>query len=101
MAPSQPSISKSSFHYSNNTFYAETSAQQRHRRATLPELKALFHPTGSNNPSTADIEKDPVGHWFEAQLIHYGLPSSKTKAVAKTRLLDAVNSGKLEVPKEI
>lgn len=32
---------------------------------------------------------------------HYGLAPSKNKAVAKTRLLDAVNAGKLEVPKDI
>lgn len=34
-------------------------------------------------------------------MIHYGLPPSKNKAVAKMRLLDALNAGKLVVPKEI
>ncbi|KAI6080125.1 hypothetical protein F4821DRAFT_266199 [Hypoxylon rubiginosum] len=39
--------------------------------------------------------------WFEAQLIHYGLPPSKTKAVARMRLYDAVNGNYLSVPSHI
>lgn len=34
-------------------------------------------------------------------MLHYGIPASKTKAVAKMRLFDAVQSGSLAVPKEI
>lgn len=42
-----------------------------------------------------------MGHWYEAQLLHYGLAPSKNKAVAKVRLLDAVRGGGLKVPREI
>ena len=79
----------------NDSFYAEASNGNRHRRATFPELFALFHPSGS---ATSATDKEPVGHWYEAQLVHYGLVPSKSKAVAKTRLLDAVNKGSLNVP---
>lgn len=44
---------------------------------------------------------DNVGHWYEAQLLHYGIPASKSKAVAKMRLFDAVQSGVLAVPRNI
>lgn len=45
--------------------------------------------------------KDQVGHWYEAQLIHYGLPPSKDKARAKMRLLEALNNSALNVPTSI
>jgi len=32
-----------------------------------------------------------VGHWYEAQLRHYGLPPTKDKNAAKVRLLGALN----------
>jgi len=89
-------ISKDGFYYAGDSLYVEASGHNRHRRATLPELRALFHPTVA-----ADTPKDPVGHWYEAQLLHYGLPPSKNKAVAKTRLLDALNKGNIVVPKHI
>src|SRR5947207_11307387 len=90
--------SKDGFYYSGDSLYVEASGHNRHRRATLPELHALFHVHPTN---AADVPKDPVGHWYEAQLLHYGLPPSKNKAVAKTRLLDAVNKGNLAVPAHI
>src|SRR5947207_13115724 len=91
-----PPVSKDGFYYAGDSLYVEVSGYNRHRRATLPELQALFHPSGISGSV-----KDHVGHWYEAQLLHYGLPPSKNKAVAKTRLLDAVNKGNLVVPKEI
>ena len=45
--------------------------------------------------------KDAFGHWYEAQLIHYGLPPSKDKARAKMRLLEALNASVLVVPPAI
>jgi hypothetical protein len=95
MALAQP-VSKDGFYYAGDSIYVEASGHNRHRRATLPELNALFHPK-----SAAESSKDPVGHWYEAQLLHYGLPPSKNKAVAKSRLLDAVNSGTLSIPTAI
>jgi hypothetical protein len=91
-----PPVSKDGFHFADNNLYAEASGHNRHRRATLLELQELFHPK-----SSPAAPKDKPGHWYEAQLIHYGLPPSKTKAVAKTRLLDAVNKGGLTIPKRI
>lgn len=74
----------------------ESSGNHLHRGATVPELEAHFQPHPANSRS-----HDNVGHWYEAQLIHYGLPPSRQKAVAKMRLFDAVQSGRLTVPGEI
>lgn len=81
------------FASANGDFYAESSGNNRHRRATVPELKEHFQSSGSG--------KDKPAHWYEAQLIHYGLPPSKTKSVAFKRLFDASNTGGLSVPAHI
>jgi hypothetical protein len=88
-----PPVSREGFTFINNEFFAETANQNRHRRATPAELKALFDTPGS--------DKDKPAHWFEAQLIHYSLPVSKTKSVAWKRLFDAVREDKLAVPPAI
>ncbi|KAI0137254.1 hypothetical protein BJ170DRAFT_689600 [Xylariales sp. AK1849] len=85
-------VVKENFAFANGDLFAEASGQNRHRRATPAELKDHFK---SGN------DKDRPAHWFEAQLIHYGLQPSKTKAVARMRLFDAVNAGKLSVPAHI
>lgn len=92
-----PPVEKDGFAYAGDTLYAEASSHNRHRRATLPELKELFQPTSG----TKSGAKDPAAHWYEAQLIHYGLPPSKTKSVAKVRLLDAFNKGGMAVPQHL
>jgi hypothetical protein len=84
-----PAVAKDGFAFVAGDFYAEASGHNRHRRATISALKDHFK-SGS--------DKDHPAHWFEAQLIHYGLQPSKTKSVARMRLFDAVNSGKLTVP---
>ncbi|PVH99868.1 hypothetical protein DM02DRAFT_413767 [Periconia macrospinosa] len=76
---------------------AEASNKTRHPRASVPELQAILRPTDA---ATHQPDKN-VSHWWEAQLLHYGLKPSKTKAVAKTRLLDALNSSALAVPAEV
>ncbi|KAI0861406.1 hypothetical protein F4860DRAFT_170188 [Xylaria cubensis] len=86
-----PAVSKDGFSFAGD-LYVEASGQNRHRRAAISELKDHFK-SGS--------DKDHPAHWFEAQLIHYGLQPSKTKSVARMRLFDAVNSGKLAVPSHI
>ncbi|KAJ4302563.1 hypothetical protein N0V88_002713 [Collariella sp. IMI 366227] len=83
---------KDAWSYSGD-FHVEASGNNRHRRATVPEIKSVFDGT--------DGAKDRPGHWYEAQLIHYGLPPSKTKGTAKMRLLDALNKGNLAVPSDI
>ncbi|KAI1745438.1 hypothetical protein F4680DRAFT_402175 [Xylaria scruposa] len=86
-----PAVSKDGFSFAGD-LYVEASGQNRHRRAAISELKQHFK-SGS--------DKDHPAHWFEAQLIHYGLQPSKTKSVARMRLFDAVNAGKLAVPSHI
>ncbi|KAI3340315.1 hypothetical protein F4824DRAFT_417556 [Ustulina deusta] len=86
-----PAVTKDGFSFAGD-LYAEASGHNRHRRAAVAELKEHFK-SGS--------DKDHPAHWFEAQLIHYGLQPSKTKSVARMRLFDAVNAGKLAVPSHI
>ncbi|KAI1281621.1 hypothetical protein F5Y07DRAFT_395468 [Xylaria sp. FL0933] len=86
-----PAVTRDGFSFAGDLF-AEASGHNRHRRAAVSELKEHFK-SGS--------DKDHPAHWFEAQLIHYGLQPSKTKSVARMRLFDAVNAGKLAVPSHI
>ena len=90
-------VANGKFSFSVDSFYVETSGHNLHRRATVPELQTLFQPAAAGAAAPAD----PVGHWYEAQLLHYGIAPSKNKAVAKMRLLDAVRGGGLAVPKNI
>lgn len=91
-------VTKDKYSFSVDSFYVETSGHNLHRRATVSELQALFDRSpAAGGPNTPD----PVGHWYEAQLLHYGLAPSKNKAVAKVRLLDALRAGSLNVPKDI
>ena len=90
-------VANGKFSFSVDSFYVETSGHNLHRRATVPELQTLFQPGAAGAAAPAD----PVGHWYEAQLLHYGIAPSKNKAVAKMRLLDAVRGGGLAVPKDI
>lgn len=87
-----PAVSRDGFAFAGSDLYAEASGHNRHRRASPAELKAHFQ---------GGSDKDHPAHWFEAQLIHYGLPPSKTKAVARMRLYDAVKAGGLTVPARI
>ncbi|OQD81012.1 hypothetical protein PENANT_c030G07981 [Penicillium antarcticum] len=92
MAP----VSHGKFSYNVDTFYVEASGNI-YRRAIPAELRALFDasiPDSNQRP-------DHPAHWFEAQLLHYGLSPSKAKATAKMRLSDAIQDGALEVPLEL
>lgn len=88
-----PAICDAWSYAGNGDFYVEVTGNNRHRRATIPELKAVY--------DGSDGSKDRPGHWYEAQLIHYGLPPSKTKGTAKMRLFDSLNEGNLSVPAHI
>ncbi|CAF9918764.1 hypothetical protein IMSHALPRED_004407 [Imshaugia aleurites] len=97
-----PPVSRSNFHY-NGDLYVEVGTLNRHKRATIEEITAILRPDlkKKSPKSSIDAPKDQVGHWYEAQLIHYGLPPSKDKARAKMRLLEALNSTRLAVPPNI
>ncbi|KXT06590.1 hypothetical protein AC578_8564 [Pseudocercospora eumusae] len=59
---------------------------KRHARAAPSEIRDLLNGKA----------KDQVGHFYEAQLIHYGLQRSKVKDTAKVRLQQALTQGKLK-----
>ncbi|KAL8871256.1 MAG: hypothetical protein Q9174_002877, partial [Haloplaca sp. 1 TL-2023] len=97
MSYAQP-VGRDGFFY-NGDLSVETSNLNRHKRASVQEIKAIFHPDQKKSKTTAaPVTPDPVAHWYEAQLIHYGIPPSKDKARAKVKLLEALNTGKLVVP---
>ncbi|KAH6603925.1 hypothetical protein Trco_007371 [Trichoderma cornu-damae] len=85
-------VSEGGFAFAHGIFLAEASNQNQHRRATQDELRAHF---------ASGSDKDFTAHWFEAQLIHYGLRPSKVKSVARMRLFDALRGGTLSVPRHI
>ncbi len=96
-----PPVSRGNFHYNGN-LYVEVGNFNRHERATVEEITAILRPDlKKHKKASIDPPKDQVGHWYEAQLIHYGLPPSKDKARAKMRLLEALNSSAIVVPPNI
>ena len=100
MSFAQP-ITKDGFLY-NGDLHVDVGNLNRHKRASIAEITAILRPDLiSNKAINAQTQKDQVGHWYEAQLIHYGLPPSKDKARAKMRLLEALNNSKLAVPEGI
>ena len=86
--------------YYNGDLWFDIGNSNRHKRATVEEISALLRPDvhKSKKALATSPPKDQVGHWYEAQLVHYGLPPSKDKARAKVRLLEALNSSGLKVP---
>ncbi|RYP54264.1 hypothetical protein DL768_000838 [Monosporascus sp. mg162] len=96
-----PPVTRDGFSYAGGDLFVEASGHNRHRRATPAELRALFF----EKSGSSDSSHDRPAHWFEAQLLHYGLPPSKTKAVARMRLFDALKAdgknSKLAVPAHI
>ena len=93
-----PPVSRGNFYY-HDGLYVDVGNLNRHKRASVEEIRTILRPDlkKSKNAPVAP-PKDQVGHWYEAQLIHYGLPPSKDKARAKMRLLEALNSSRLAVP---
>ncbi|KAI7458286.1 hypothetical protein KC351_g18227 [Hortaea werneckii] len=82
------SIVRGEFVYGDTLFVDVGGDGKRHPRASPSELKDLLY---------GKVAKDQVGHWYEAQLIHYGLQRSKQKDTAKVRLQQALSQGKLKV----
>ncbi|KAF2491554.1 hypothetical protein BU16DRAFT_467962 [Lophium mytilinum] len=97
-----PPISRDGFVY-HGALYADVGNLNRHPRASITELTNMLRPklSSSGKSKTTETPKDQVGHWYFAQLKHYGLPMCKDKNAAKVRLLNALNSGGLEVPGEV
>ena len=89
MDASAPFIVRGEFIYHDTLFVDVGGALKRHARASQSEIKALLD---------SKAPKDQVAHWYEAQLIQYGLQRSKDKNTAKVRLQQALSQGKLTVP---
>lgn len=98
MAFAQPAV-RDNFLY-NGDLYVDVGNLNRHKRATVAEITEVLRPDLKKAKNGGPV-KDPVGHWYEAQLIHYGLPPSKDKARAKMRLLENLNQSNLKVPARI
>ena len=111
MATFASPVSRDSFIY-NGILYADVGNSNRHPRAPVDELQNLLRPElagksknakAAKAAPAAGAPKDPVGHWYTAQLMHYGLPPTKDKNTAKVRLLQALNNaeGRLAVPASV
>ena len=87
-----PFIVRGEFIYHDALFVDVGGALKRHARASASEIKTLLD---------GKAPKDQVAHWYEAQLIHYGLQRSKDKNTAKVRLQQALSQKKLTVPAHI
>ncbi|KAK6432834.1 hypothetical protein LTR95_010994 [Oleoguttula sp. CCFEE 5521] len=92
MDTSIPHVIRGEFLYRDTLLVDIGGELKRHPRASTSELKPLLDGTAT---------KDQVAHWYEAQLIHYGLQRSKEKNTAKLRLSQALTQKKLVVPSHI
>ncbi|KAF2786653.1 hypothetical protein K505DRAFT_411850 [Melanomma pulvis-pyrius CBS 109.77] len=96
MSTFAPPVYRRDFIY-NSVLYADVGNGHHRQRASVAELSGLLRPDPRSHES-ATPAKDQFGHWYTAQLLHYGLPSTKDKNIAKVRLLTTLNQFKLEVP---
>ena len=108
-----PAITRNGFSFKDDKFYVEV-GYHTHTRKDAAELYALLTYTPPPPALTKagkvakrqpkDTHKDEEAHFYEAQLVHYGLKPLKTREPAKKRLLAGFSKadGKsLEVPKAI
>lgn len=72
-----------------DALFVDLGAGARFPRAFDSELRALLLPKNRNNSPTNNT-KDETARYYEAQLIHYGLKSTKNKNAAKLRLTQAL-----------
>ena len=91
-------VVRNQFLYTGGDLFVDVGNLNRHKRASVAEITTLLRPDLKKSKGGGEQSKDQVAHWYEAQCIHYGLPPSKDKARAKLRLLEALNTSKLEVP---
>lgn len=82
-----PPIVRGEFVYRDTLLVDVGGDGKRHPRAAEAELKTFLN---------GKAPKDQTAHWYEAQLIHYGLQRSKEKNTAKVRLQQGLNQGKLK-----
>ncbi|OQE88356.1 hypothetical protein PENNAL_c0017G01039 [Penicillium nalgiovense] len=92
-----PPVYHGQWSFDGDTFYVTSSSGHVHPRATYSELDDIFSTPLGDRRNRADYQD----HWYEAQLLHFGLPPTKSKATAKMRLMDAFQDGTLDVPEQI
>lgn len=85
-------VIRGEFVYQGALFVDVGGLLKRHPRVSLGDLESYLD---------GKVPRDQVAHWYEAQLIHYGLQRSKDKNTAKVRLQQAINQKKLTVPPHI
>ncbi|ETN39356.1 uncharacterized protein HMPREF1541_05579 [Cyphellophora europaea CBS 101466] len=102
MATTVSEVRRGDFIY-HDALFVDLGSGKRHPRAGESELRALLLPSKTKNSgsSSAVPIKDQVAHWYEAQLLHYGLPRTQDKNSAKLRLTQALHGGGLSVPAEV
>ena len=92
MDASVPPAVRGEFAYRDTLFVDVGGEGKRHPRAPESELKNLLN---------GKAPKDEVAHWYEAQLIHYGLQRSKgkipPKSVFSKRLVRANSRQRLHI----
>ena len=75
-----------------------TKAGKPRKRQPKPPPKPQLQPKSRRQPQReSEPVKDLSAHWYTAQLIHYGLIPTNTKAVAKSRLLAALEQRAVEL----
>ncbi|CAG8036124.1 unnamed protein product [Penicillium nalgiovense] len=92
-----PPVYHGQWSFDGDIFYVTSSSGHIHPRATYSELDDIFSTPLGDRRNRADYQD----HWYEAQLLHFGLPPTKSKATAKMRLMDAFQDGTLDVPEQI
>ncbi|KAJ5129459.1 uncharacterized protein N7515_005498 [Penicillium bovifimosum] len=85
------------FTFDNDTFFATTSDNYTHPRAEWEVLWRIF----CTRLRFKFPNPDHPGHWYRAQVLHYGLAPTGNDAKAKMRLQDAYQDGRLTIPKGI
>jgi hypothetical protein len=97
-------ISRDGFSYDGHQglYVQPDGAFHAHLRHDDASLHALLTNTPSTGPEPTKKDKDKPGHFYVAQLAHYGLKPLKTKDAAKRNLLAAFKGGNtLVVPERI
>jgi hypothetical protein len=104
-----PPVVRDSFSYSGRGLYVTIDGYPHgradqdtlHRLLTYTEPGPLLTKAGKVAKRQPPPRKDMPGHFYCAQLLHYGLKPLKTKEPAKKQLLAAFTNGALSVPQHI
>ncbi|KAJ5549989.1 hypothetical protein N7461_004687 [Penicillium sp. DV-2018c] len=85
------------FSFDNDTLFVTTPDGYTHTRANRAHIARIF-------VSRIRVQypiPDYPGHWYRAQVLHYGLAPTKDPALAKMRLQEALQDMLLRVPNEV